>query len=176
MSGALAADARLRALLPSGLRQWAGAEVIANRSAEETQPDHNGVPPAIGIGERGDQGRCLGAACPRQRAALPDVEEGGHDPPVPGHQRSRLRLLPCQGCHRVLMIFRGHPAVEGEPQQALSRIVFPAPAGAPCPDRQHIAAAGQASRMSQMSSGHASTSAGTAGPRDPGSGHHRDVS
>ena len=29
-SDALTADARLRALLPSGLRQWAGAEVIAD--------------------------------------------------------------------------------------------------------------------------------------------------
>jgi hypothetical protein len=33
LGGALAADARLRALLPSGLREWAGAEAIANRFA-----------------------------------------------------------------------------------------------------------------------------------------------
>ena len=33
MSSVLAADARLRALLPSGLREWAGAEVIADRFA-----------------------------------------------------------------------------------------------------------------------------------------------
>jgi hypothetical protein len=33
LSGALAADARMRALLPSGLREWAGAEVIAHRFA-----------------------------------------------------------------------------------------------------------------------------------------------
>jgi hypothetical protein len=31
LGGALAADARLRALLPSGLREWAGAKVIADR-------------------------------------------------------------------------------------------------------------------------------------------------
>ena len=33
LRGALAADARLRALLPSGLREWAGAGVIAGQFA-----------------------------------------------------------------------------------------------------------------------------------------------
>jgi hypothetical protein len=33
LGGALAADAYLRALLPSGLREWAGAEAIADRFA-----------------------------------------------------------------------------------------------------------------------------------------------
>jgi hypothetical protein len=33
LSGALDADARLRALLPSGLREWTGAGVIADRFA-----------------------------------------------------------------------------------------------------------------------------------------------
>jgi hypothetical protein len=33
LGGALAADACLRALLPSGLREWAGAEAIADRFA-----------------------------------------------------------------------------------------------------------------------------------------------
>jgi hypothetical protein len=33
LGGALAADARMRALLPSGLREWAGAEAIAGRFA-----------------------------------------------------------------------------------------------------------------------------------------------
>jgi hypothetical protein len=33
LGGALAADARLRALLPSGPREWAGTEVIADRFA-----------------------------------------------------------------------------------------------------------------------------------------------
>jgi hypothetical protein len=33
LAGALAAEARLRALLPSGLREWAGAEAIADRFA-----------------------------------------------------------------------------------------------------------------------------------------------
>ena len=32
LGGALAADARLRALLPPGLREWTGAQVIADRS------------------------------------------------------------------------------------------------------------------------------------------------
>ena len=33
LGGALAADARLRALLPRGLREWTGAEVIAGQFA-----------------------------------------------------------------------------------------------------------------------------------------------
>ncbi len=33
LGGALAADARLRALLPPGLREWTGAEAIADRFA-----------------------------------------------------------------------------------------------------------------------------------------------
>jgi hypothetical protein len=33
LRGALAADARLRALLPPGLREWSGAQVIADRFA-----------------------------------------------------------------------------------------------------------------------------------------------
>jgi hypothetical protein len=33
LGGALAADARLRALLPPGLREWTGAQVIADRFA-----------------------------------------------------------------------------------------------------------------------------------------------
>jgi hypothetical protein len=33
LGGALAADARLRALLPVGLKEWAGAEAIAGRFA-----------------------------------------------------------------------------------------------------------------------------------------------
>ncbi len=33
LGGALAADTRLRALLPSGLREWAGADAIAGRFA-----------------------------------------------------------------------------------------------------------------------------------------------
>ena len=33
LGGALAAEARLRALLPSGMREWAGADVIADRFA-----------------------------------------------------------------------------------------------------------------------------------------------
>src|ERR1700733_9594166 len=33
LRGALAADARLRALVPAGLKEWAGAEAIASRVA-----------------------------------------------------------------------------------------------------------------------------------------------
>jgi hypothetical protein len=126
--------------------------------------DHNGVPAALWIGQLSDQRSGLRAARPGQRPAEPDVEELGHDPPMPGHQSGGLLPLPGPRGHRILMILGGHPPVEGEPQQALGRIACPVAAGALRPHCQHIAAPGQASRRSQMSSGHASTSAGTAGP------------
>jgi hypothetical protein len=54
--------------------------------------------------------------------------------------RSCMRLLPCQGCHRILMIFRGHPAVEREPQPAPLMPCCPAAPGALRPRRQCIPA------------------------------------
>ena len=122
------------------LKQRCHRGVLAAVKGPLILPDHNRVPPAIGIGERGDQGRGLRAARPGQRAALPDVEEGSHDPAVPGHQRSRLRLLPRQGCHRILMIFRGHPAVESEPQTAALMPCCPSAPGPLRPRRQRIPA------------------------------------
>jgi hypothetical protein len=56
--------------------------------------DHDRVPPPVRIGERSDQGRSLRAARPSQRPAVADIEELGHDPPVSGHQRGGLVLLP----------------------------------------------------------------------------------
>jgi hypothetical protein len=56
--------------------------------------DHDRLPPALGVRQGGDQGGGLRAARPGQRAALPDVEELRHDPPVPGHQRAGLGQLP----------------------------------------------------------------------------------
>jgi hypothetical protein len=57
-------------------------------------PDHHRIPPAVGVSQLRDQRSSLRAARPRQRPALPDVEELRHDPPVPGHQRYRLAELP----------------------------------------------------------------------------------
>jgi len=55
LGGALAAGARLRALLPSGLREWAGAETIADRFARwfgDTE-DFELVEAAVGqVGDR----------------------------------------------------------------------------------------------------------------------------
>ena len=131
--------------------------------------DHDGVPAALWIGQLSNQRSGLRAARPGQRPAEPDVEELGHDPPVPSHQSGGLLPLPGPRGHRILMILSRHPPVKGEPQQALGRSVCPAAAGALRPDCQHIAAPGPASRMSQIRSGHASTSVGTAGPatQDP---------
>jgi hypothetical protein len=58
-------------------------------------PDHDRVPAAIRVSQRGDQGRGLRATHPGQRPAVAGVEEPGHDPPVPGHQRGGLVPLPC---------------------------------------------------------------------------------
>jgi hypothetical protein len=56
--------------------------------------DHDRVPAAVWISQRGDQGSGLGAARPGQRPAVADVEELGHDAPVPGGQRGGLVMLP----------------------------------------------------------------------------------
>jgi hypothetical protein len=158
------------------LEQRRHGGVLATVEGPLVFADHDGVPATLWIGQQSDQRSGLWAACPGQRPAEPDVKELGHDPPMPSHQSGGLLPLPGPRGHRILMILSRHPPVEGEPQQAPGRIACPAAAGALRPDCQHIAAPGQASRMSQMSSGHAFTSVATAGPRDPGSGHHRDAS
>jgi hypothetical protein len=50
--------------------------------------DHDRVPPAVRVSQRGDQGGGLQAACPGQRPAVAGIEE-------PGHQRGGLVPLPC---------------------------------------------------------------------------------
>ena len=58
--------------------------------------DHDRVPAAVRVGQRGDQGRGLRAARPGQRPAVAGVEELGHGAPVPGYQGGGLVPLPCR--------------------------------------------------------------------------------
>jgi hypothetical protein len=58
--------------------------------------DHDRVPAAVRVGQRGGQGRGLRAARPGQRPAVAGIEELGHDPPVPGRQRGGLVPLPAR--------------------------------------------------------------------------------
>jgi hypothetical protein len=98
------------------LKQRRHRRILATVKGPLILPGDNRIPALVRIGERSDQGRGLRPARPRQRAALPGIEELRHDLAVPGHQRAGLGPLPRQGCHRILMIFGGHPAVEREPQ------------------------------------------------------------
>src|ERR1017187_7665923 len=100
--------------------------------------DHDRVPAPARISERGDQSSGLRAARPRQHPALPNVEELGHDLPVPGHQRPGLAELPRQRRHRILVILGGHPPVEREPQPTATRPRLTLAAGALRPRRQLI--------------------------------------
>ncbi len=59
-------------------------------------PDYDRVPPAVRVGQRGDQGGGLRAARPCQHPAVPDVAELGHDLAVAGHQRGSPVPLPRQ--------------------------------------------------------------------------------
>ena len=120
------------------LEQRRHGRVLAAIERPLVLPDHDRIPPAIGVGERGDHGRGLRAARPREYPALPDVKELAHDPPVPGNQRGSLVPLPRQGSDRVLMILRRHPPVEDKPQQAAAFPADPAASGALGPRRQTI--------------------------------------
>jgi hypothetical protein len=84
-------------------------------------PDHDRVPAAARVRERGGQGGRLRAAPPRQHPALPDVEELRHDGPVPADQRLRLPPLPRSRRHRILPVLGRHPPVKREPQPAAAR-------------------------------------------------------
>ena len=55
LGGTLAADARLRALLPSGPREWAGAEVIADTFARWFGDTEDFDPVEATVGEVGDR-------------------------------------------------------------------------------------------------------------------------
>jgi hypothetical protein len=57
-------------------------------------PDHDRVPPPIRVRQRRHQGRGLRSPRPRQRPALPRIEELRHDHPVPRRQHDGLLQLP----------------------------------------------------------------------------------
>jgi len=99
-------------------------------------PDHDRVPAPVRVGQLGDQGGGLRAPRPGQRPAVPDVEELGHDLPVPGHQRPGLFSLPRPRGHRILVILGRHPPVEREPLPPTPRLPGPAAPGALRPRRQ----------------------------------------
>ena len=103
-------------------------------------PDHDRVPPAARIGQRRHQDGGLCPPRPRQRPALPRIEELGHDHPVPADQHDSLLQLPCPRRHRVLPVFGRHPAVERKPQASPAAHPCPA-ANALRPLRQHISSA-----------------------------------
>jgi hypothetical protein len=56
--------------------------------------DHDRVEVPAWISHRRQQRSSLRAARPRQHPALPHIEILGHDPPIPGNQRTRLVPLP----------------------------------------------------------------------------------
>ena len=86
----------------------------------------------------GHQRSSLPAARPRQGPAVPDVEELGYDPPVPGHQRGGLVPLPRPRGDRILPVLSRHPPVEREPEPAAGRPGSTAPPGTLRPRRQRI--------------------------------------
>jgi hypothetical protein len=104
-------------------------------------PHHDRVERAIRVGHRRHQCGGLRPARPGQHPALPDVEEPGPVPPVPGDQRTRLVALPGPGRDRILVILGGHASVEREPQPATAR--FRGRGAAPralCPREQPVCA------------------------------------
>ena len=62
----------------------------------------------------------------------------GHDLPVPGHQRFSLANLLCPRRHRILVILRGHPPVEREPQPATTLVRYRTVLGALGPGQQPV--------------------------------------
>ncbi len=115
-------------------------------------PDHDRLPAPVRISQPGHKSRRLRAARPRQGPAVPDIEELGHDPPMPGHQRSGLVPLPRPRRDRILPVLSRHPPVESEPQPAAGRHGNTAPPGALRPRRQRIPSR-DSFRMTQITHG-----------------------
>ena len=88
------ADLRGPQLDAIGLEQRCHRGVLAAVEGALVLADHDRVPAAVRVGQRGDQGRGLRAARPGQRPAVAGVEELGHDAPVPGYQGGGLVTLP----------------------------------------------------------------------------------
>jgi hypothetical protein len=113
---------------PVMLDQRRHQRVLAAVKGPLVLPHHDRVPPAVRVGQRGDQRGGPRAAAPRHRPALPGIEELRHDPPVTAHQRIGLRALPGPRGHRILSVLRRHPPVEDETQApALSSCAPAAP-------------------------------------------------
>ena len=115
--------------------------------------DHDRVPAAVRVGQRGGQGRGLRAPRPGQRPAVADIEELGHDPPVPGHQRGGLVPLPRPRRHRVLPVLGRDPPVKRETQAAAAMAGCPAAPGAPGPCLKRVPALAAGHFPSQMTAG-----------------------
>ena len=89
LGGALAADARLRALLPSGLREWTGAEVIAGVFTRWFGDTEDFELAEASVGEVGDRlhlrwrlrlrAKRLGSGWfTVEQQAYADTDDGGH--------------------------------------------------------------------------------------------------
>jgi len=77
---------------------------------------------------------------PRQRPALPRVEELRHDHPAPRYEHHRLLQLPGPRRHRVLPVLGRDPPVEREPQAPSAPHPDPAVAQALRPGCEHVPA------------------------------------
>src|ERR1039457_3474382 len=113
---------------PRRLEQRRHRRVLVPVERPLVLPDHDRVPPSVRIRQRRHQSRGLRTSRPRQRAALPGVEEPGHDVAVPGHQHIGLSPLPRPRRHRILPVLGRHPPVKREPQAATA---WHAPAARP---------------------------------------------
>jgi hypothetical protein len=113
-------------------------------------PDHDRVPATVRVGQRGDQGRSLRAPRPCQRPAVADVEELGHDAPVPGYQGGGLIPLPRPRRHRVLPVLGRDPPVKREAQAAVTMAGCPAVPSALGPCLKRIPAVAARHFRSQM--------------------------
>jgi len=86
------------------LKQWRHQGVLAAVKGPLILPDNDRVELPVRISHRRHQRDGLWPARPRQHPALRAVEIFGHDPAVPGDQRTRLVPLPRPGGDRVLVI------------------------------------------------------------------------
>jgi protein-S-isoprenylcysteine O-methyltransferase Ste14 len=88
--------------------------------------------PPAGVGQLGDQGCRLRPPGPCRLTGFSDIEELGHDLPVPAHQRPGLPL-PGQRRAGILPVLGRHPPVEREPQPPARPPAYRAPTEVPGP-------------------------------------------
>ena len=86
------------------LEQRRHRRVLAGIERPLVLSDHDRVPPTLWIRQRSHQGGSLRAPRPRQRPALPHIEELGHDRAVLCYEHRRLRELPRSRRHRILPV------------------------------------------------------------------------